>query len=294
MKNLSPSLQAHLDSGATTLAWCWKLTRRDGVSFGFTDHDRDITVDATLYESATGFTATEIKDTLGLAIDNLDVASALSSNRLDENDLAAGLYDDAAVEIWRVNWSDPTQRVLMRKGSLGEVRRAGSAFSAEVRGLAHYLNQPKGRLYQYTCDARLGDTRCGITLSNPQLSGSAIITAVTSPRLFAVSGLSAFASDWFSRGVITVTTGPNAGHSVEIRRHTSSAAVTLEVWQPLPHRPLVGNALTVKAGCDKHFKTCRDKFTNADNFRGFPHMPGSELLTTPPRAGDLHDGAALR
>jgi uncharacterized phage protein (TIGR02218 family) len=294
MKNLSPDFQAHLDSGTTSLAWCWKLTRRDGVSFGFTDHDRDVTFDAVIFESATGFTASEIKDTLGLAIDNLDIASALSSSRLDENDLAAGLYDEAVVEIWRVNWSDPTQRALMRKGSLGEVRRTGSAFSAEVRGLAHYLNQPKGRLYQYTCDARLGDVRCKINLGGPQHSASATITAITSPRLFAVTGLAAFPVDWFSRGLITFTAGPNAGHKVEVRRHTVSATTTLEVWQPLPQLPLIGDTLTVTAGCDKHFKTCRDKFRNADNFRGFPHMPGTELLTSSARAGDLHDGAALR
>ena len=30
MKTLAPGLQAHLDTGATTLAWCWKITRADG------------------------------------------------------------------------------------------------------------------------------------------------------------------------------------------------------------------------------------------------------------------------
>jgi uncharacterized phage protein (TIGR02218 family) len=295
MKALSPSLQAHLDSATTTLAWCWKLTRRDAVTFGFTDHDRDLVFDGTTYESATGFTASEIKDSLGLAVDNLDVASALSSSRLDENDLAAGLYDDAAVEIWRANWADTSQRVLMRKGSLGEVRRAGHVFSAEVRGLAHYLNQPKGRLYQYTCDARLGDTRCGVALSSATHSALATITTVTSLRLVAVTGLAAFSTDWFSRGLATFLSGANTGLAVEIRRHSkTSTATTLELWQQLPRMPTVGDTLTVTAGCDKHFRTCREKFNNASAFRGFPHMPGNDLLTSPARAGDLHDGAALR
>ena len=38
MKNISPDLQAHLDSGTTTLCWCWKIVRGDGTTFGFTDH----------------------------------------------------------------------------------------------------------------------------------------------------------------------------------------------------------------------------------------------------------------
>jgi len=40
MKTLTDDLQAHFASGTTTLAWCWRITRADGVVFGFTDHDR--------------------------------------------------------------------------------------------------------------------------------------------------------------------------------------------------------------------------------------------------------------
>lgn len=118
MKSLPPSLQAHLDTATTTLAWCWRVTRNDGAAFGFTDHDRDLAFDGTTFDAATGFTASEIKDALGLSVDNLEVSSALKSDRLNEDDLAAGLYDDAAVEIWRVNWSDTDQRALMRAGSI--------------------------------------------------------------------------------------------------------------------------------------------------------------------------------
>ncbi len=154
MKLLSAELQAHLDSGATTLCWCWRLTRRDGIVLGFTDHDRDLVFDGTTFEAAAGFTATEIKEAVGLGVDNLEVEGALQSGRLDEAQLAAGLFDDARIEIFRVNWNATSQRVLMRIGSLGEVSAAASAFTAEVRGLAHYLGQPKGRLFQFTLRRR--------------------------------------------------------------------------------------------------------------------------------------------
>jgi hypothetical protein len=181
MKLLPPALQSHLDTGATTLAWCWRLTRRDGTRLGFTDHDRDLAFDGTTFAAATGFTATEIKDAVGLSVDNLEVESALSADSLNEDDLAAGLFDDAGIEIWRVNWADTAQRVLMRSGSIGEVRRSGPAFAAEVRGLAHYLQQPKGRLFQYGCDADLGDARCTVDLTASAFRGIAP-TASSKPR----------------------------------------------------------------------------------------------------------------
>ena len=279
----------------TTLSWCWRLLRRDGASLGFTDHDRDLTFAGVTFEAATGFTASEIKDTLGLAVDNLDVQAALSSMRLDEDDLAAGLYDDARVEIWRVNWADVTQRVLMRKGSLGEITRAGKSFSAEVRGLAHYLNQPSGRTYQYACDADLGDGRCGFDLNTATWRAASPIAGIVNERTFTNTSLSAFATDHFTRGLAAFTTGANIGQTIEIRRHTlTNATVTIELWHA-PSKPLVvGDALLLTAGCDKHFSTCRDRFANAQRFRGFPHMPGNAFVTTVARSDADNNGAALR
>jgi uncharacterized phage protein (TIGR02218 family) len=287
MKSLPAPLQAHLNSGTTTLAWCWRVTCHDGTRLGFTDHDRDLAFDGTVFEAATGFTASEIKDALGLSVDNLEVSSALKSDRLSEDDLAAGLYDDAAVEIWRVNWADTESRVLMRSGSLGEVRRSGAAFTAEVRGLAHYLQQPKGRLYQSGCDADLGDSRCGIDLANPAFRGTGTVLAAASPRLFAASGLAAFTAGWFTRGLVTFTSGANAGRAQEVKRHTLSGAdATIELWQPMASAIAPGDTFTVAAGCDKQFSTCKAKFANAANFRGFPHIPGPDYVLSVAKPGE--------
>jgi uncharacterized phage protein (TIGR02218 family) len=280
MKQLPAALQAHLDSGATTLCWCWRLQRRDGVVQGFTDHDHDLAFDGTLFEAASGFEASEIRDSLGLGVDNLEVTSALSSERLAEADLSAGLYDDARVEIFRVNWAEPSQRVLMRAGSIGEVRREGLAFAAEVRGLAHYLQQPKGRLFQYTCDADLGDARCKVALATFTAQGS--ITQAASAARFTAAGLDAFASDWFTRGLLTFTSGAAAGQRVEVKGHRLAAGVvTIELWQPAREPLLAGQTFTIVAGCDKTLAACRAKFTNAVNYRGFPHMPGNDFVASP-------------
>jgi uncharacterized phage protein (TIGR02218 family) len=287
MKEIDPGLAAHLATGATTLAWCWRLTRKDGASQGFTDHDRDVAFDGTTFEAAAGFTASEIKDALGLSVGNLEVSGALSSAHLAEGDLAAGLYDDAKIEIWRVNWQAPHQRVLMRSGSLGEVKRAGLAFSAEVRGLAHYLNQPKGRLFQYTCDADLGDTRCGVALSSSIHKGTGAIGAVIDARRFTATGLAGFASGWFTRGLVRFTSGAANGQRAEVREHRLSGAIaTLDLWVPARLPLTAGQTFEVTAGCDKHLATCRGKFGNAVNFRGFPHMPGNDFVTSIARPGE--------
>lgn len=281
MKSLPPGLQAHLDSGVTTLCWCWRLTRRDGVRIGFTDHDRDLSFDGTIFEAAAGFTATEMKHSVGLGVDDLEVESALTSDRLSEDDLAAGLYDDARVEIFRVNWSDPVQRVLMRAGSLGEVSRSGASFRAEVRGIAHYLQQPNGRLFQFTCDADLGDHRCKVDLNSSVYRGIGTIAAVLTARTFDVSGLESFAEGWFSRGLLTFLSGANAGRSMEIRSHVQrDGTASIELWQE-PSLPVqFGDEIEIKAGCDKQLATCRSRFANVTNFRGFPNMPGNDFLTS--------------
>ncbi|MGE0627343.1 MAG: DUF2163 domain-containing protein [Hyphomicrobiaceae bacterium] len=286
MKVLPPGLSDHLSSGATTLCWCWRLTRRDGFRLGFTDHDRDIEFDGTLFEAAAGFGASEINDALGLSVDNLEVESALSSGRLSEHDLAAGLYDDAAVEIFRVNWQVPEQRVLMRSGSIGEVRRTGTAFSAEVRGLAHYLQQPVGRLYQFGCDAHLGDERCRVDVSSESYRATGTVLDVRSAKTFSADGIDEFASGWFTSGLISFTSGGSAGLAFEVKRHAAiDSGTTLELWQQPPHAIAAGDAFVVTAGCDKQFATCRSKFSNGENFRGFPHMPGNDFLTAVARSG---------
>ncbi len=288
MREIGAALAASLESGQTTLCWCWRLTRRDGVRLGFTDHDRDIAFDGTAFEAAAGFTASEIRDGVGLSVGNLEVESALSSSRLEEGDILAGAYDDARVEIWRVDWTDTAARVLMRSGSLGEVRRTGLTFTAEVRGVSHYLQQPGGRLFQYACDADVGDQRCGVALASPLLTGTGSVAAVSSMREFSAAGLGAFTSAWFTRGLLRFTSGANSGRAFEVKQHIVSAGVvTLELWQEPSTMPQTGVGFTVTAGCDKQLTTCAAKFANTANFRGFPHMPGNDFVTAVARPGRL-------
>lgn len=200
------ALQAHLDGGAATMCYCWRVTRKDGLVQGFTDHDEDLTFLGTTFLAGSGFTASQISKTLGLSVDNLEVRGALSSATINEDDLAAGKYDDAFVELFWVNWSDPTNanmRIVQMTGYTGEAKRTGLAFQTELRGLTSRLSATTNRVFQRTCDAVVGDKRCGVNLYNAAFTGTGTISAVVGPRTFKATGLSSFASGWFSQGVLT-------------------------------------------------------------------------------------------
>lgn len=294
MRTLPAGLRAHLDTGTTTLCHCWKLTPRTGSPLGFTDHDRDLVFDGVSFEAQAGFTASDIDSSLGLAVDNLEASGALSSARLSEAKLKAGDFDNAEIEIWRVNWQDVNQRLLLRKGHLGEVSHGDLGFTAEVRGLSHLLNQPRGRLFQYGCDAVLGDARCTVNLEVAAFRGAGYVTSAEDDRRLIVQGLDAFANEWFARGTLEWTSGANTGHLAEVKFHRKGAGQTaIELWQAAgaPIAPL--DAFIARAGCDKQFSTCKAKFANGVNFRGFPHMPGDDfVLTYATRDDPANDGGS--
>jgi len=295
MRSIPPALQDKLDSGVTTLCRCWVITRQDGVTQGFTDHDEDVALDDVICRARTGLSGSEATQTLGLAVDTSEFSGALSDDSLNEDDLAAGRYDAASVELWLTDWSEPDLRVLLAKGTLGEVRREGTAFTAELRGLSQQLAAETGRLYTPACSADLGDARCKIDLNDPAFHGEGVVVAVTATSSFTASGLDAFGDGWFTQGKLTFTGGANAGLSVEVKTHRKSGPVAFDLWQAMPEPIAVGDAFTVTAGCDKRFSTCHDKFDNVVNFRGFPHIPGNDFVIRYPVPGEPgNDGSKLR
>lgn len=294
MKALSPALQAHLDEGTTTLAWCWKITRADGVVMGFTDHDRPLTFAGTDYEPESGLAASEIRAGSDLAVDSQDAEGALTSGRITETDILDGRWDNALVEVWRVNWRATGQRVLLRRGSIGELRRGRAAFVAEVRSMAHVLGQTVGRAYQGTCDTALGDTRCGVDLNDPAYTGNGAVADPVRDRAFTASGLGGFANGWFSFGHLEWTSGPNSGRSAEVMMHELASGVVSITLLEAPVRAINGgHTFTIRAGCDKRAETCAAKFANIVNFRGFPHIPGQDTVIRYASADGGHEGAVL-
>ena len=294
MKNLSSKLQAHLDDGTTTLSWCWRISRSDGVALGFTDHDRVLSFDGTAFEPESGFAASEIRAGSDLAVDAQDATGVLTSDRITETDILDGRWDNAAVELWRVNWADTSQRVLLRRGAVGQIRRGRMAFVAEVRSLAHVLGQTVGRTFQAGCDARLGDVRCGIDLENAIYKGSGVVTDLLRDRAFMASGLAGFDAGWFTSGTLTWTGGANAGRITEVLSHGLADAIATMTLLEAPVRAVAeGDGFTARAGCDKRIATCSAKFANTANFRGFPNIPGQDAVLRYASQDGGHEGNVL-
>ncbi|RYE11181.1 MAG: DUF2163 domain-containing protein [Hyphomicrobiales bacterium] len=217
MRTLDVGFKAHVESGATTLATCWKLTRADEVVLGFTDHDQRLSFDGTDYEPMHGLDGSETGSRLGAQVDTGEVVGVLHSEAISEADIAAGLYDGAMVETWRVNWREVSERLLLRCTTIGEIVREDGQFRAELRSGQQALNRVRGRIYSPLCDAVLGDARCTVSSLHPDFA----------------------------------------------------------------------------LGCDRRLATCRERFGNVANFRGFPHIPGNDFVLKYPRGGDALDGGAL-
>lgn len=268
MRNITQTLAARLAGETTTLAHLWLFTRRDGARFGFTDHDEPLEVEGQRFEAANGLEALRIEKSEGLAVDSSGVEGVLAIAAISEADLAAGLWDGARCEVWRCDWTEPGQRVHLFAGRLGEVRHGPEGFQAELRGLQAALNAPVGRVFSRLCDAELGDARCGVNLSNRRYGG--VVSAVLGPRAFAASGLEAAPEGGLAAGLLTWDTG-------EASRVLAHRGAVLEL-AAAPARLEPGQGFTVAQGCDKRLATCRDRFANVLNFRGFPHMPGPDAV----------------
>jgi uncharacterized phage protein (TIGR02218 family) len=293
MRAIDPELQARLEGGATRLCRCWLVSRKDGSEMGFTDHDEDVAFGGVIYRASSGMDATALQSATGLSVDNAQAVGALSSAAISEEDIRAGRYDGAEIRQWLVDWERPELRVLMFRGSLGEIRRADGAFEVELRGLAEALNAPVGRSVLRTCDRALGDGRCGFDTSRPGFSGEGVVEGSSGAALSA-SGLGGFAAGWFAQGTLTWLSGGNAGEKASVKgdRPGEGGLRALGLWQEPGRRVAAGDRFRVVAGCDKRAETCREKFGNLINFRGFPHIPGDDWVAAYPKDGASHDGGS--
>ncbi|MBB3996565.1 DUF2163 domain-containing protein [Aureimonas pseudogalii] len=289
MRVLGEDLARRLAEPATTLANAWRLRRPDGRIDGFTDHDENLVFAGTTFRAATGWTAGEAESALGLAAGTQGVEGALSSDALDEAEIAAGLFDGARVEIFRVDWRMPAAAALVEVCDLGEVTRGRGGFTAELRSLAARLDRIHGRTYRRRCDAALGDRRCGVDLHAWTRRGTLVRRE---GEATIVAGLPDLDRALFERGRIAL--GEN-GEPADIR--DLAPAAEDGCWRVTPVRQPAGatSDATVRlvAGCDRSFRTCRDRFANGVNFRGFPHLPGTDIALGVAKRDAAHDGTPV-
>lgn len=274
MKPISPQLANHMNSEVTTLATCWKLTRSDDVVLGFTSHDRDIIFAQIIYKANSGFVPTSIASTCELSVDNMEIEGVVDGVFIKEEDIIAGRYDFAKIEIFMLNYNNIAHgQINLRSGWLGEIQYGKGRLTAEVRGLMQSMVQIVGELYSPSCRAKFCDEKCGLDIINYTVAGN--ITSLHNNQVFQDT-TRIEASGYFSMGKITFHSGNNSGLAMEVKEYNAGGMITLVL--PMPYIIKIGDAYSMQAGCDKSFATCVSSFNNAINFRGEPHVPGIDAM----------------
>lgn len=261
----------------TTLALCWRVERRDGVTIGLTAHDRALVVDRLEYRAAPGMTPSAVKRSAGLEADTTDVAGALAIDAIGERDLLAGRWDGARVVLFGIDWTAPaTGCVQLGEGRIGAVSLSREGFTAELQGLAARLRRPVVEECSPECRAELGDRRCRVPMAGRRAFA----------RVVAIDG-AAMTVDWmaadgiYAGGRLRWFGGDNGGLEGWIAA-SSGSVVTLRTPAAFAVEPDV--LVELIEGCDKSIATCAGRFGNAANFRGEPYLPGVDLLTRYPGA----------
>ena len=269
-----------MDSDLLTTAYCWRIDRTDGVAMGFTSHDQDLVFDSITYEATTGFSPSAIDSNDSLAVDNLDVDGILSSDKISEADIVSGKYDFATVKIYLVDWTNISgKRKLLRRGTIGRVTYTKNGFVAEIRGLIEAYQQRAGKVYQKTCRATLGDSKCGVDLSVYTQTGA--VADIFDDVTIAINRNEP--NGYYDYGYVKWASGENKNTDSEIK--TSHSDGTIEFYMPPAWEVKAGDTFSITAGCDRNYSTCINRFNNRYNFRGEPLVPGTDYLTSYPNTG---------
>ena len=275
MKTIPAAIQTELDSGTPKLATLWRLTRRDGQVFRFTDHDADIVQGEYTFQAAVSYNRSATADGSGFAPANMEIESVLDDSVITDDDIIAGLWDYALVEIWGTTWDAPANgQYNYRKGRIGQVETQDNRFRSEFLGLTKQLEKTVVRPYLPGCAAALGDTECGVSLGAHTVTGT--VSVIDTTGLQITDAARTEADNTFAYGVLTMTSGASNGYSMDAKSSDNVGTVTLQ--QPMPFGIVAGDTYSLVKGCDKTFATCKNTFNNVVNFRGYPHLPGMDKV----------------
>jgi len=275
MKAITATMLMHLASGCTTYVMCWKITPHIGAVIGFTEHQDDIFFEGVTFSARSGFSPSALRNTADLAVNNFDVTFLLEFDGTEEAQLIGGYYDYAKIEVFFVNYADLSMgKVMLERGTLGDIDIGRGQAKAEIRGLTQELQQEVLELTSPTCRADLGDSRCTINLAAFTVTGT--ITAVSNNKIFADSSRTQ-PEGYFDGGLLTWTSGNNAQLTMEVK-HYSAGAKQFELYYAMPKAVQIGDTYQVYRGCNKRRETCRDVFGNIYNFQGEPDLPGIDQV----------------
>lgn len=219
MRTVSSGMQTHLESEEQTVALCWRIQRRDGTNYYFTDHDEIIPLSGHSYTPIDAGSPSNYRQGSNLNPSNMDLGMAFSSTSGRAAELRAGLFDYAEVWTFRVNWSSPStvNMVKLAYGRLGEVEIRDNEARIEMRSLTQLLAVPIGNIYTPECRTDLGSSLCKVATSSTTYTRAGTISAVTSNKVFTVAGsASGQAADFYNYGTVRFNAGANNGVLLQV------------------------------------------------------------------------------
>lgn len=279
-RRLPASITPLLIGAVQRFATCWKVECTNGTTLLLTDHSQKITLNDELYEPEDAFNASARQKQGNLEVRNLDLVGFLSSDKITQADLRAGVYREAKVTGYLVDWLFPDSVFETLIGYMADIRYDGEQWTAVLTGVSRYLQSQVGKVYTRFCSHKLGDAICRVDLD--ALTETRTVIAISKAKLiFAGDGSSA--NGLFNAGLITWTVGNNAGYKSQVRKYTATGDV-FELELKTLYAIQVGDEFEVYPGCDKQLGTCKTAFDNVVNFGGFPYIPGSDkMYATPDR-----------
>ena len=253
----------------SALAFCWTVERGDGAGIALTSHDRPLTVNGTLHEPSCGISPAAVSRSVGLKHEPAEVRGSLGDGGLGDDDLVSGRWRGARTRLTAVSWSDETEVADLFQGELGEVSLSDREFSAELVGPTAKLSVPACPVTSPECRASFGDRSCRVDLRGRSMRAAIIESGTEGLRLDRAI------PEAYRWGRLRYLSGANCGLSSAI---ISVSGDSIQLRE-MPRGDIgAAEAVDLIEGCDRRFATCADRFGNAANFRGEPHLPGNDLL----------------
>lgn len=263
----------------------WTIERTDGVTLRFTSHDNDVTWGGETYGACASLNESASEQSSEQnSVGNIELSGIIDSEHISDDDLYAGLYDDAFVEVWRVTWDDePTDRVTrIAAGWLGTVSQGEQGFKGEVLGPgARLLQKPLLDVVTSTCRWDFGSTECGVSAEALAIVGT-VLSAPSRAYLYADILDPGGLAQW-ERGKLRFTYGRNAGQVCAVREVDFATGLII-LWARSGFTPDPGDTFDLLPGCDKGFDGGCTAYANKVRFGGFPHVPGQDAIAQAPLA----------
>lgn len=287
MKTFDAPLAAHYALGTRTLSHAILIERTDATVFAFTSAQTPALINGVRYERS-GFSLSDVVTASDMSVGNLELSTIDDGEHFSRAEIFGKVWDNASFLIFEYNRANPSGgKNPLVSGTFGQIVIQRGLIVVELRDLMQYMQQPIGEVSSKNCRNRLGDARCGVDLGPFTETGT--LTSVSSKQVFRDSARTE-AEDWFGEGLFTFTSGACAGFTQKVKTYAADGAFTLSL--PMFSAVAVGDTYSVIAGCRKrHDRTtanpagvsdCIDKFNNILRFRGEPHRPGVDQITSAP------------